>query len=493
LKYIVSAKMKNANHLLTEGRRVRRPALPAKLKARAITLPPPQKTPGASTPTALHAAMPTSMAVVPSGTSFFRRLFSFGSTPKAMLTTETIRSSAHGKKGRVLWIGDAVVPTGFGTVTHSMLQHLCQDWDVVVSGVNYDGSPHSHPYTILPACQGGDMWGIDHFRELCARHKPDAVIINNDWWNVAAFLREAPASVPVIAYMPVDGANLNPAVIPQLNQLAAAVWYTHFGHREAVNAGFRGPRHIIPHGLDTRQFRPVDRSVARRLLELPVPENAFIVGNVNRNQPRKRLDLTLQYFAQWVQQHQVPDAYLLLHCAKQDVGWDLESVARYYGIGNRLLFTGGGHIRDSVDSSMLPLIYSALDVQVSTTLGEGWGLTTMEGMACGVPQIVPAWAALGEWATPALKVPCPITLVHPEINTVGAVADKDAFVSALQELYTDAGRRRQIARQSVRFARQNRFHWDVIAHQMENVLEQVIQSGARKSPTASRRRALALA
>lgn len=479
--------MKNASHLLTEGRRARRPALPAKLKARAITLP--RQTPDAGTATPTHELMP----VMASGEAgFFRRLFSFGTKPKALLATETVRSTAHshGKKGRILWIGDAVVPTGFGTVTHSVLEQLCQDWDVVVSGVNYDGSPHPHPYTILPACQGGDMWGINHFRQLCARQAPDAVIINNDWWNVAAFLREAPAGVPVIAYMPVDGANLNPAVVPQLNQLAAAVWYTSFGHREAVNAGFRGPRHIIPHGLDARRFHPVDRGVARRLLELPVPEDAFIVGNVNRNQPRKRLDLTLQYFARWVQQHQVPDAHLLLHCARQDVGWDLESVARYYGIGSRLLFTGGGHMRDAVDSSMLPLIYSAMDVQVSTTLGEGWGLTTMEGMACGVPQIVPDWAALGEWAAPAVKVPCPTALVHPEINTVGAVADKDAFVTALQDLYTDAGRRRQISRQSLRFVRQRRFQWATVAQQMEEVLEQVIQTRAQQ-PAAPRRRTLA--
>ncbi|WP_075089867.1 glycosyltransferase [Verrucomicrobium spinosum] len=117
----------------------------------------------------------------------------------------------------------------------------------------------------------------------------------------------------------------------------------------------------------------------------------------------------------------------------------------------------------------------------------------MEGMACGVPQIVPDWAALGEWATPAVKVPCPTTLVHPEINTVGAVADKDAFVTSLQSLYADADRRGQLSQQSLRFARQSRFHWDVIAQQMEKVLEQVIQSRARKSPPASRRRALALA
>src|SRR4030095_6152956 len=98
---------------------------------------------------------------------------------------------------------------------------------------------------------------------------------------------------------------------------------------------------------------------------------------------------------------------------------------------NRVIFTGSGRLRDAAEAAQLPLIYSALDVQVTTTLGEGWGLTTMEGMACGTPQIVPDWAALGEWATPALKVPCSLQLAHPGINTVGALPDKEAFMKAL--------------------------------------------------------------
>lgn len=374
------------------------------------------------------------------------------------------------RKPRLLWVGDALVPTGFATVTHAVLDHLQHDWDIVVSGINYDGAAHDLPYQVIPAWQGGDMWGMNRFAHLCAEFDPAAVIINNDWWNVAKFARIAPKGVPVIGYMPVDGGNLDPADMQALNRMHAAVWYTDYGHREAAKAGFKGARHVIPHGIDTGLFQPMNRDEARRALDLNVPKNAFIVGNLNRNQPRKRLDLTIEIFADWVKRNRVSNAFLLLHCAQKDTGWNLRRVAAFHGIADRLLLTGSDDIRELQGTHHLNLIYNSLDVQVSTTLGEGWGLTTMEGMACGIPQIVPDSSALAEWATAAVKVPCSRVLMNPEINTTAALVDHEPFVAALQSLYTDRARCRRIAQQGLELVRSQPFRWDAVAAQFSAVL-----------------------
>lgn len=397
-------------------------------------------------------------------------------------------ASARTNKPRLLWIGDALVPTGFATVTHRVLEQLYSRWDVIVSGVNYDGAPHRLPYRVMPAWQGGDMWGIDRFPQVCAEFDPDVVVINNDWWNVARFAAVAPRGLPLVGYMPVDGGNLAPSSMRQLNKLAAAVWYTDFGHREAATSGFKGARHVIPHGIDTETFKPARRVNARRRLGLP--EDVFIVGNVNRNQPRKRLDVTIQIFAAWVKQHRVRDAKLLLHCAKNDTGWDLESLARRYGVGGRLILTGGDEIRDMSALSTLSDVYASLDVQISTTLGEGWGLTTMEGMACGVPQIVPDYAALGEWAAPAVKVPCSRQLVHPEVNTIGALVDEAPLVAALQSLYSDATLRREIGRRGIAYVARDEYRWSSVARRFDRLLgslcPKAVASSKRKTAHACR-------
>lgn len=382
------------------------------------------------------------------------------------------KPARRGFRGSLLWIGDAMVPTGFATVTHEVLAHMHPRWDITVSGVNYDGRAHPHPYRIQPAWQGDDMWGLSRFGHLCAEFAPDAVVINSDWWNVAAFLDRAPRGLPIVAYMPVDGANLDRDTARKLNALDAAVWYTGFGFAEAARAGFRGARHVIPHGINTSIFRPVDRALAREALGLP--ERAFIAGNVNRNQPRKRLDVTLRCFAEWTRRHRVRDAFLLLHCAKRDTGWDLESLATYHGIADRVIFTGSDDLRDAPDARRMPLIYSALDAQISTTLGEGWGLTTMEGMACGVPQIVPDWAALGEWPGPAIKVPCSTLLAHPEINTIGALPDMDPLIAGLDALYRDPARREALGRECAQFVRGEAFRWENVSCALEAVIESAI-------------------
>lgn len=428
----------------------------------------------AATAPALKAV--ASLAVMASGVAA-----SGGEPTFAAELSSAAHARAKTKKPRLLWIGDALVPTGFATVTHSILDHLRRDWEVVVSGVNYDGSPHDLPYRVMPAWQGGDMWGMNRFRDLCTEFAPAAVIINNDWWNVAEFAQLAPKGLPVIGYMPVDGGHLNPAAIQELNRLHAAIWYTEFGHREAVKAGFKGKRHVITHGIDTGVFHPMNQAEARRLLDLNLPRNTFVVGNPNRNQPRKRLDLTIGIFADWIRRHGVTDAFLLLHCAQKDTGWDLRRVAEYHGVANKLLLTGGDAIRDLQSTSHLRLIYSSLDVQMSTTLGEGWGLTTMEGMACGIPQLVPDSAALAEWAEPAVKIPCSRLLMNPEINTTGALVDHEPFVEALEELYRDRLTRNEISACGLKHVRQDRFSWSAVARQFNAVLRTTRLTSARRA------------
>lgn len=364
-----------------------------------------------------------------------------------------------------------MVPTGFATVTHSVIDHLWKDWNVLVSGINCSEPAELSHYSVMPAQRREDMWGIDCFEETCAEFEPDLVVINNDWWNVSEFLKRS-VDVPIVAYMPVDGANLDPNAISVLNRLAAAVWYTDFGWQEARTAGFTGERHIIPHGTALPEDLSVSRDEARERLALEIPDGAFLVGNVNRNQPRKRIDLTLDYFANWVHENQVDDAWLCLHCSSSNEGWDLKQLAEYHGIGDRVFFTDGNGAIGSVSEEELDLIYRSFDVQVTTTSGEGWGLTTMEGMARGVPQIVPDWAALGEWTREGVeRIPCGTRLAHPMINTIGAIPDREPFVAAIDKFYRSPEYRRSAGSAAFDSVSRKQFRWDTVAKNFSDILK----------------------
>jgi len=371
---------------------------------------------------------------------------------------------------RLLWIGDAMVPTGFATVTHSIVGHLCEDWNVLVSGVNCEQASDELPYPVIPARRIDDMWGIDNFANLVAEFEPDVVVINNDWWNVARFL-ECQVDVPIVAYMPVDGANLAPDDMQSLNRLSAAVWYTEFGYSEARSSGFHGPRHVIPHGVETATSTVLSKREARKMLDLSLPHDAFLIGNINRNQPRKRLDLTVDYFGSWIHQHKIDNAWLYLHCSNSNEGWDLERLADYHKVAHRVILSHGSGTIGSVSKSTLQVIYQALDLQVTTTSGEGWGLTTMEGMSHGVPQIVPDWAALGEWTGKGVeRINCTTQIAHPVINTIGAIPDRVPFMKAIDRMYHSAELRNASADAVRSRVQQPIFRWSSIAAQFHQIL-----------------------
>lgn len=378
---------------------------------------------------------------------------------------------------RLLWCSDAVIDSGFSRVAKNVLQHLAvKGWDVHVLGILYDGDPHDWGFPVYPA---GEDLGLSRLPSLAKKLRPDVVLVLHDPWVVERFVDRVDA--PMMAYVPVDAPNMRPQAAMALSRLARTIFYTKFGLAEAVKAGFVGRGHVIPHGCDTTIYAPIDRDEARHRLGWldKLPSDTYIVGNANRNQPRKRLDLTISYFAHWVEQYRLPKSVrLYLHCAPFDVGWNIVQLADYFGVRDRLIVATDLHPMRGVPEEVLRLVYGAMDVQVSTTLGEGWGLTVAESMAVGRPQIVPEWAALAEWPSGAVRyVPVTSIAVTPQaINTIGGVADQEEFVRALHELYEAPDLRKKLGACGHELVNAPAYRWENVAEQFHEVLMEVAES-----------------
>src|SRR5262245_35632298 len=107
--------------------------------------------------------------------------------------------SINMSKRRLLWIGDAGVPTGFARVTNNMVPRLARNFDIVVLGIGYNGDPHDYVFKIYPAKTKNtdDQWGVARLKKIVDIHKPDLIIVNNDPWVVIKFL-EADINIPVV-------------------------------------------------------------------------------------------------------------------------------------------------------------------------------------------------------------------------------------------------------------------------------------------------------
>lgn len=390
---------------------------------------------------------------------------------------------------KVLWIGDAVVSTGFSRCTHAACDALhAAGHEVHVLGINYFGDPHAYPYAIYPCINvldhGRDIFGMGRLPYMMERLKPDVVVLLNDPWNVPAYLDTIAATkftdpatgkVPVVAWVAVDAKN-HPAS-DRMNRAHVVSW-TQFGIDELRRGGFSGEASIVPLGVDRSVFKPRDKREARKAVCVEGHREGFIVGVVGRNQPRKRVDLSIEYFAEWVHRYKIDDAYLYLHIAPTgETSCDIRAMVKYHGITNRVILAepeqGFG-----IDEAAMPLVYSAFDVCLTTTQGEGWGLTTMEAMACGTPCIVPDWSALGEWCEKAaMKIPCTSTALSAPLNgaayTVGGIMDAKAAVLGLNFMYRDAELRREYVRRGLELTARTEYQWGAVGQAFCEVVEAV--------------------
>lgn len=375
---------------------------------------------------------------------------------------------------KLLWIGDAACDSGFAKCTHETLPAFREKYDISVLGLNYRGDPHTFDYPIYPAyVPGGDLFGLSRLRDILGKVRPDVVIVQNDPWNVPAYMKrfqalytatDRPFFVGAIA---VDGKNCRGK---DLNGLDHVMFWTKFAEDEARAGGFEKTSSVVPLGVNLEQFYPGDRTTAREKLGLTDKDhqglsNGFFVLNINRNQPRKRLDLTIEYFAQAFHELERPDdLFLYLHvCPTGDLGYNLDQLGGHYGLAGHVILVEPGVYKGSTDDEVR-LTYQACNVQVSTTQGEGWGLTTLEGMACGLPQIVPNWSALGEWATAAYRVRCTGRSVTPNnVNVIGGVPNREEFVEALKLAYHSRVWREEVAAAGLRLAAKPEYRWDNIA------------------------------
>jgi glycosyltransferase involved in cell wall biosynthesis len=170
----------------------------------------------------------------------------------------------------------------------------------------------------------------------------------------------------------------------------------------------------IGHGVDTAVFRPLsrrERLEARRRLFGPqlAPEaaerleHATIVLNANRNDRRKRMNLTFAEFAKFARGRR--DVYLAVHSARRTPDADLDHLTRAVGLGGRVLFTHGSAGLPCVSDERLNEIYNCCDIGLNTSQCEGWGLVAFEHAATGAAQILSATDNLREiWGDNALLV-----------------------------------------------------------------------------------------
>ena len=192
-------------------------------------------------------------------------------------------------------------------------------------------------------------------------------------------------------------------------------------------AGFlERPATVILHGVDTDVFRPApDRAALRR--DLGLDPDAVLVGCFGRVRAQKGVDLLVEAAIRVFPRH--PRAQLIftgrITPDNRAFAGDLMARARAAGIGDRVRFLG------EIPWEQVVRHYQALDLFAAPARWEGFGLTPLEAMACGVPVIA---SRAGAYET---------LIRDGETGTLVPRDDAHALEAALDRwLSDDAGRAR---------------------------------------------------
>lgn len=367
--------------------------------------------------------------------------------------TPTLKNAAF-----ALYSNSPGQPTGYGTQGWELVIRLKRDGADVAALSNYGlqgknssiKTPHGEVYHYAASF---DPYGNDiHPANL--RHweamNPDRETILITLYDVWVLKIDAWANAKkVLSWVPLDHLTIPDKVLDWLKQdNVRPIAMAPFGVRQMEQHGIECD--YVPHSIDTTIFKPIDQINGKTPREmLGVDEDTFLVGMVAANKAdsalhRKAFYENLLAFSMFKQEQ--PNAKIYIHTDAHGAagGWNLPEIFKKVGITaddvlmpNQVLYRWGHPTEE------MAAIYTACDVILGTSYGEGFGISVIESAACGTPYIGSNFAATPDLVAPEYRMPAEQggllvdgqPLWHPGLGAEFAVPSVPGIIQALRNAY----------------------------------------------------------
>jgi glycosyltransferase involved in cell wall biosynthesis len=349
---------------------------------------------------------------------------------------------------KILCLFDYKATTGFATVSQNIVprikKHFGESITLHICSINYFGDPIYEPdgtviFSAIKSAPKKDDFGRFGFLKILKdSDEYDGIFIIQDLGIIIPIIeilktikeekRQANRkNFKSIFYFPVDCQLVN-KLVEHIEFFDTLVTYTEYGRKEVLRLRpeLKTKLKVIPHGTDTKSFRPVHIDELQTFRKEYFGENAdkFIIMNLNRNQPRKDIPNSIFGFIEAKKQWKHPKKpFLYLHCNPTDpMGHNLRSVLLQTDLveGEDYMFPSKDEENHGTGLEKLNKIYNAVDVYLTTTLGEGWGLGFSESAATMLPIICPNHTSFSEMSLWGERAYLLEELV-PYVNTIDNV------------------------------------------------------------------------
>jgi glycosyltransferase involved in cell wall biosynthesis len=361
---------------------------------------------------------------------------------------------------------------GYSKVIYSIINELAKyDWlEIIHFGTQKIASGsigRAYPSNVK-AIDGSEMeknkqlgFAFSELPSVINTNKPDIVFIYNDLGVVCNYIEDIRKSIQnrffkIWTYLDITYKFPPQALIDILNRDVERIFcFTKSWKDELKNHGITRPVDVMNHGYEPKIIRPIPKELARQSLGLP--KDVILFTSLNKNIPRKRLDILIMAFAKLVTRFPTKSLFMLIvadmgtrggYPLFEIFGREIKQNGGSVDmLGNRLLITSKDVCYKDEDINILN---NCSDIGVSCADGEGFGLCTFEQMAVGIPQIVPAINGYTEYCNsdicqmikPKMRVYLPqgintvtgeAEIVDPE--DVAKAMEKYAFDENLRKLH----------------------------------------------------------
>ena len=299
------------------------------------------------------------------------------------------------------------VPTGYGQQAGYLINNMVRSGLTVAAMSNYghEGGieelklqagkiPH-YPRSFSGYSVDSLPLNHEHFKRQNPKSK-DAIFILYDSWvyNQGNF-----GDTPIIIWVPIDHITLPPGVAQFLTKPnVTVVTMSPDGQRQLLAAGIEST--YIPHAIDTKTYKPTAEIRGRKTRDfLQVEKDDFLVGMVAANKSngmvhRKAFAENILAFSMFQRNH--PDAKLYIHseASKMMGGFNLLALLKSCAVPQEsVIFPDPLDLRYGLKQKDMAALYTAFDVLLAPSYGEGFGIPTIEAQACGTRVIASNWAA----------------------------------------------------------------------------------------------------
>jgi glycosyltransferase involved in cell wall biosynthesis len=312
------------------------------------------------------------------------------------------------RKIKVLTLGDhPLSPSGVGTQTKYVCEALLKTEKFSI--LSLGGAIKHHDYTPVKVEEFGEDWRVipvdgygspDMIRSVIRNEKPDIVWIMTDprfWGWLWQMENEIRPLCPIVYYHVWDNYPY-----PMYNKK----FYESNDHIVSISkltddivrkVAPKVACTYLPHAVDNTLFRPATAEEKIKLKEENFHErdrDKFVVFWNNRNARRKQSGTLVWWWKEWLDERDLHDkAMLVMHTAPKDQhGQDLAHIADHLGLTEgQIVFS-----TSKVPKNVMPFYYMMADATINISDAEGFGLSTLESLSCGVPIIATVTGGLQE-------------------------------------------------------------------------------------------------